>query len=126
MPGTIFSVSAALVLGSYVGVRGTKLPWYFYRVFWIEGFGGLGQLSMLGHDVMFVKQTSEEIVEQLQSPANPDLHAVPVEQRKQMLKRTKNLTGLHSRISSFDDYTRGVIFGTCDEVLNQLMFFLNL
>ena len=126
LPGTIFSVSAASVLGFYVGLRGTELPWYFYWVFWIAGFGGLGQLSLLGHDVMFVKQASEEVVEQLQSPTSADLQAVSREERKQILKRRKHLTGLQFRISSFNDYTWDVVFGTCDEVLNQLMFFLNL
>ena len=125
-PWTTFSLSAATILCLYVGFRHTELPWYLYWLFWITGFGVLVDMFWFGHDVMFAKQTSEEIVDRLQSPASADLQSLSREERNKMLKRAKALAGLQFGIASFTNYTWAVTFGTCDEILNQLIFLLTL
>ena len=126
LAGGIFSLSAASVVGMYVGLRHTELPWYLYWLFWFGGFGGQLQLFVLGHDVMFAKETSEEIVQRLQSPASAALQGLSFNERKDMLKRSKAITSLQFGIAGLTAYTWAVTFGTCDETLNQLIFFLSI
>ena len=127
LPLTIFSVATSSVIGFYVSIRHTELAWYLYGIYWMVGFGGLLQLLILGHDVMFAKINSEEVVRKLQSKARSAAQqGLAFGERKKILKRSEALTGLRFGIAGFTNYSWAVTFGTCDEILHQLIFFLGL
>ena len=125
--GTIFSLSATVVLALYIGLRHTELPWYLYWIFWLAGPGVLLQLFATGHDCVFATEDSDEVVEKLRSPAGcPALGKLSLEERKKILKRSKALRGLHFGIAGFTNFTWAVPLGAWDEILNQLLFLLSL
>ena len=126
--GATFSLSATVVLAMYVGLRHTELPWYLYWIFWLAGAGLLLQIFGQGHDIVFAKEDSEEVVEKLQSPASAsaDLRSVSDLERKIIHKRSKALTPLQFGIASFTNFSWGVTLGAWDEILNQLFFLLSL
>ena len=90
------------------------------------GFGVLVQLFMQGHDVVGVKEESEEVVEKLQSSGSADLALLSVVERRKVLKNSKAMTPLQFGIAGFTNFTWGVTVGAWDEILNQLLFFLSL
>ena len=126
VPGTIFSLSTSVVLGMYVGLRHTEIPWYLYWVFWCAAFGVMPQIFGVGHDVVFSKEDSEEVVERLQSPGSAELANFPVEERRNILKRARAMTGLRYSIAGLANYSWAVPLGAWDEILNQLLFLLSL
>ena len=126
LPGTTFSLSTTVILGMYVGLRHTELPWYLYWIFWFAAFGVLTQIFGVGHDVVFTKDDSEEVVEKLQSPASSDLVSLSLEERREILKPCRAMTGLRYGIAGFANYSWAVPLGAWDEILNQLLFLLSL
>ena len=126
LPYHILSLSATAVLGMYVGIRHTELPWYLYWIYWIAGFGVLLLLVGVGHDIMFAKIESERIVEFLKSPVSGGLEKFSSAERKMILKRSEALHSLQFRIAAFAVYSWAVPWRTWVEILNQLLFFLTL
>ena len=126
LPGTTFSLSATAVLGLYIGLRHTELPWYLYWVFWLAAIGVMMQIFGGGHDIMFAKEDSGEIVGKLQSPVSKALRTLSLEERRKILKRSMAMTGLQFDIAGLARYSWAYPLGAWDEILNQLLFLFSL
>ena len=126
LPCTMFALSTAAVMCTFIGLRYRDLPLYLYWIFWFAGLGVVVLMIGTGHDIMFAKKLSGEIVEKLQSSSSADLRGLGLEERKKILKRSKAMTGLQFNIAGFINYTWAVPFRTGDEILRQLLFFLSL
>ena len=73
LPCLIFAMGCCAVLGMYVGLRHTDLPWYLYYLFWTAGLGAFMHVFGVGHDIMFAKQDSEVLIQKLKSPKGGSL-----------------------------------------------------
>ena len=75
-------------------------------------------MMAMGHDIMFAKKLSGEIVEKLQSLSSDDLGGHAVEERKKLLRRSNTMTGLQFNIAGFINYTWAIPFRTGEDILH--------
>ena len=95
-----------------IGLRHTELPWYLYWVFWLAAIAVMLQIFVGGHDIMFTKEDSDEIVGKLQSPVNTALQALSLEERRKILKRSMAMTGLQFDIAGLGSLILGLPSGS--------------
>ena len=125
-PGALVSLSSTVIVGLFVGLRHTELPWYLYWVYPITGTVLLIQIFVFAYCVIGVQQESEEIVEKLQSLASGSLDGLTLVEKKKVLKRSRAMTPLPFGIHGFTDFSWAVPLAAWDEILNQLFFLLSL
>ena len=124
MPPTIFSVSLAIIVTTFVSLRYTELPFIFYIFFPNTAFTLLLIIFWLSYDEVLITRDSEDILGQLWSYEAPYLRSMPKSRRAKIMKRAKAMRVLEFPIGEFADFSLSFPITVWDEILNQVLFLL--
>ena len=122
---TIFSVSLAVIWGTFVSIRYTMLPLYVYIVFPNTAVTFMLIIFWASYDVVVLTRDSEDILGKLLSHQVSYLRTAPKDVRTRVMKRARAMRVIEFPIGDFADFTINLPIAIWDEILNQVLFLLS-
>ena len=125
LPPTIFGACLGVIFTTFVTIRYTELPTFFYIFYPNTAFNLMFLIFWLCYDVVLLIRASEDVLAKLLSHEAEYLRPLPRAGRIQVLKRARAMRVLEIPIGDFADFSLSLPVTLWDEILNQVFFLLS-
>lgn len=126
LPPTIFGVSLTIIVTTFISIRYTELPFMYYIFFANTAFTLMLIIFWLSYDLVLITRDSEDIMSQLLSYEAQHLRHMSKRERTEAMKRAKAMRVIEFPIGEFADFAISVPVAIWEEILNQVLFLLEL
>ena len=114
-----------MIVTTFVSIRYTELPIYYYVVFPNTAFTLMLIIFWLSYDGVLFTRASEDILSTLLSYEAPYVRQMPRAVRVQVMKRARAMRVIEFPIGEFADFSINLPITIWEEVLNQVLFLLS-
>ena len=126
LPPTISSVSATVIVTTFVSIRYTELPFIFYIFYPNTAFNLMFIIFWMCYDAVLLIRAAEDIMGQLVAQDAEYLKPMPRAVRIKVLKRARAMKPVEFPLGDFAEFSLNLPVTVWEEILNQVLFLLSL
>jgi len=123
---TLLGGSITVVVAMFVTIRHMELPIISYMWFPTAAVGFMITIFGMSYDILCTIRSSEAIISTLLEPEAQYMASLSKIARVRIQKRSRALRPVVIHVGDFGQFSVGLAVNMCEEILNQLLFFLPL